>query len=169
MSAPKFDGEDIAHARAWLELARDPAALEALDAIYDETSARIRERGPACWASGRCCNFERTGHLLYVTGLEAAATMTRAARARSSPLALAPATPGACPFQEGNLCAVHTVRPLGCRVYFCDRAAQDWQRSLTEAMQEQVRALHDRLGAPYRYAEWRWLLALVRDAGATSC
>lgn len=164
MTAPAFDGQDLAHARAWVRLADDAAAIEALDAIYDDTAARISERAPACWASGRCCNFERTGHLLYVTGLEAAATMSRAQRERSSPLALAPATPGACPFQEGNLCGVHAVRPLGCRVYFCDRAAQSWQHDLSEAMQERIRALHDRLGAPYRYAEWRWLLALVRAA-----
>lgn len=171
MTAP-FDAEDLAHARAWLDRAADASVTGALDAIYEDTALRIAERAPACWASGRCCNFEKTGHLLYVTGLEAAVTTRRAAREReASPvsLPLAPASPGACPFQEGNLCGVHAVRPLGCRVYFCDRAAQSWQHELSEAMQERIRRLHDDAGIAYRYAEWRRLLALVRRAAATSC
>jgi len=107
--------------------------------------------------------------LVDVTGLEAAVTTTRAAGEReASLLPLAPASPGACPFQEGNLCGVHSVRPLGCRVYFCDRSAQAWQHELSERMQERIRRLHDEAAIPYRYAEWRWLLELVRCADATS-
>lgn len=166
MSDPAAAADDLRDARRWIHASRDAGAVAALDSIYQETAERIRQRGPACWASGRCCNFERAGHLLYVTGFEAAATVTRAER--PSMLPLAPATPGACPFQAGNLCGVHPVRPLGCRVYFCDRTAQAWQHDLSESMQERLRALHDSLDLPYRYAEWRWLLRLVR-AAAISC
>jgi len=164
-----FDQRDLADARLWLERAADASVTDALDEVYADTALRIAERAPACWASGRCCNFETSGHLLYVTGLEAAVTTTRAAGEReASLLPLAPASPGACPFQEGNLCGVHSVRPLGCRVYFCDRSAQAWQHELSERMQERIRRLHDEAAIPYRYAEWRWLLELVRCADATS-
>jgi Fe-S-cluster containining protein len=66
---------------------------------------------------------------------------------------------GGCPFQAANLCAVHTIKPLGCRVYFCDRSAQEWQHELTERALEQIRAIHARHAIEYRYGEWRDMLA----------
>ncbi|CAN5801517.1 hypothetical protein BH11PLA1_BH11PLA1_13670 [soil metagenome] len=151
-------------AAAWLAAARTPAVAEALEAIYALIADAIEARGPACWASGRCCNFEAHGHRLYVTGLEAAYTVAR----------LAPGAPanglsratlgealarGGCPFQSVNLCGVHGIKPLGCRVYFCDRSAQQWQQDLSERTLGMVRALHERAGIAYRYGEWRGMLA----------
>lgn len=148
---------------AWLAAACDPMISGSLDEIYARLSSAVAARGPVCWSSGRCCNFETTGHRLYVTGLEAAYTLTRLpaeirivlgsiseARAR-----------GGCPFQSANLCAVHAIKPLGCRIFFCDRSAQSWQRELSEQMLEQIRALHDRHGVDYLYAEWRSLLESI--------
>lgn len=161
--------------------------------MYAETAAAIAERAPACWASGRCCNFERSGHLLYVTGLEAAYAVLRindssvqkpvdpaagvvSGRERSlaqlgtspdSPasavtlktlLGAAPERPG-CPFQAANLCSVHSVKPLACRTYFCDRTALEWQGELSERMHARIRAVHDEWAVEYRYSEWRDLLA----------
>lgn len=178
---------DPALALHWLAAARDPAIAAELEGVYALVAAEVEARGPACWASGRCCNFEKTGHRLYVTGLEAAYTVSRFAtilehRAPASPLAvlgtshppleltessLADARArGGCPFQVLNLCGVHAIRPLGCRVYFCDRSAQEWQRELSERAIERVKALHERRAIAYRYAEWRGLLALFIAARA---
>jgi len=66
----------------------------------------------------------------------------------------------ACPFQVDKLCTVHAIRPMGCRVYFCDRTAQGWQHELSEQLLGEIRALHDTRTIEYRYAEWRWLLDL---------
>lgn len=158
----------------WLERIAEPGVRAELEDVFGEASSAIRERGPACWASGRCCNFEKTGHLLYVTGIEAAYTIamlgSRAPAADSLPrgfneptlrlLVLEDAkSRGGCPFQVENLCGVHAIKPLGCRVYFCDRSAQDWQQELSERLIERVRAMHDRFGIAYRYGEWRGMLA----------
>lgn len=150
-------------AAEWLRLALEPEIAAELEEIYAEVAREIGARGPACWASGRCCNFEKTGHRLYTTGLEAAYTVARLGML-AQPRGLAAAdverarAAGGCPFQEGNLCGVHGVRPLGCRVYFCDRSAQEWQFELTERGMARVRELHDRRGIVYAYAEWRVLL-----------
>jgi Fe-S-cluster containining protein len=149
---------------AWLSAARDPRIAAELEAIYADLAAEVAARGPACWASGRCCNFERTGHRLYVTGLEAAYTVARLNESHPplTELSLAEAmNRGGCPFQVRNLCGVHAIKPLGCRVYFCDRSSQQWQQTLAERLHRRVRELHDRHGIPYRYAEWRSLLAEV--------
>jgi Fe-S-cluster containining protein len=161
--------DEVELAREWLAAAARADVAAALEEIYAAASQRIAERGPACWASGRCCNFTNTGHLLYVTGLEAAFTLVNLRRCRPEPLTLpqlaAARAGGGCPFQTGNLCGVHPIRPLGCRVYFCDRSATEWQQSLYEAQLTGIRHLHDRFGVPYRYAEWRSLLeALVGAA-----
>ncbi len=153
---------------AWLLAVARPDVVGALEEIYAETSRRIAERGPACWASGRCCNFANTGHLLYVTGLEAAYTLSRLPAHRTEPLTLpqvdAARAVGGCPFQVRNLCGVHPIRPLGCRVYFCDRSATSWQQELYEAELGRIRELHDRRGVAYRYAEWRSLLELLASS-----
>ena len=148
--------------QSWLTAARNPAIAAELESIYAACGAAITAQGPACWASGRCCNFTKTGHLLYVTGLEAAFAVTRLtsdhpALTRST-IAEAIAA-GGCPFQIGNTCGVHTIKPLGCRVYFCDKSSQTWQHELTERLLDDVRSLHDRHALEYRYGEWRLMLA----------
>ncbi len=74
------------------------------------------------------------------------------------PVLQAAAGRGGCPFQIDNLCGVHAIKPLGCRVYFCDRSAQEWQMELSERLIGRVRAIHDEFGIEYRYGEWREML-----------
>jgi Fe-S-cluster containining protein len=163
-------------AAGWLRAAAEPAIVQALEGIYADIAMEVRQRGPACWASGRCCSFEKAGHRLYVTGLEAAYTVTALRAAPSTPtgdiplvqVRASPPTPesldhatqaGSCPFLSANLCGAHAARPLGCRVYFCDRSAQQWQQDLSERMLARVREIHDRHQIVYRYGEWRAMLA----------
>ena len=51
------------------------------------------------------------------------------------------------------------MRPLGCRIYFCDPRAAGWQEDLSERTLARLRALHDAHDVPYRYGEWRTMLA----------
>jgi len=156
-------------AQSWLEAAQRDDVAQALERVYADAAAAITERGPACWASGRCCNFKAAGHRLYVTGLEAAYAVARAPQAPAptpGAIRLAQARDaGGCPFQSANLCGIHAIKPLGCRVYFCDRSAQDWQNDLSERLLADVRALHDRFNIEYRYGEWLGMLEqLTADA-----
>ena len=66
---------------------------------------------------------------------------------------------GTCPFLVDHLCSIHTIRPMGCRVFFCDESATDWQRDLYEQSQARIRAIHETHEIPYEYREWRSLLA----------
>ncbi len=163
---PPHDAVDLAEARAWLDAARDETVAGLIESVFAESAAEIAERGPACWASGRCCNFGATGHRLYVTGLEAAYTVRRLEIPLTGASLDDAAQRDGCPFQDANLCTVHTIKPLACRTYFCDRSATAWQHELTERGIERLRALHDLHRLPYRYAEWRWLLGLLLAAEA---
>ena len=158
-----------AGARAWLAAAGRAEVAAELDAVYEYVAAAVESRGPRCWVSGRCCNFGGHGHRLYVTGLEAAYTVLRTAGrggpALSDASLRAAVDAGGCPFQVERLCGAHAARPLGCRVYFCDHTAQEWQRELSERALRLVRSLHERHAVEYRYGEWRGLLAEVLAAG----
>lgn len=171
---PPTDAELV---RSWWRVALDHPASAALERVYARASDAIAARAPACWASGRCCNFARTQHRLYVTGLEAAYCLRRLdadnpatdRRALHADLRLAldhAIAQGDCPLLTGparSLCSAHTIKPLGCRLYFCDRSAEDWQHELSEQLLGEVRALHDAFDVPYRYAEWRATLGLLLE------
>jgi len=172
MTAPDIDRSVI---DGWLRAAADGPVARSLESVYAQIAAQVDTRRPVCRTSGRCCRFEEYGHRLYVTGLEAAYTLLRAAapaRDAGGPLRL-PVLPSGgdvgtagCRFQEGGLCTVHTVRPLGCRVYYCDESAQEWQQGVSEGALREVRAIHERFGVEYRYMEWRALLAAFDASGA---
>ena len=66
-----------------------------------------------------------------------------------------------CPFQVAKLCGVHEIRPFGCRIYFCDATSTVWQQEAYEAFHGQLKRLHESLGVPYFYVEWRSALAVV--------
>ena len=136
---------------------RDDVAA-AVATVYADVSAAVAARRPACAASGKCCHFDAYGHDLFVTPLELAAFVRQL---RATPTA----NPGGCPFQVGGLCGVHAIRPFGCRLFYCDPTAQQWQQDLYEQLHAELRRLHERLGVDYLYVEWRRALAALDLAG----
>src|SRR5688572_28172809 len=100
--------------------------------LYAAVHREIDARRPRCDLSGRCCRFEEFGHRLYVTTMELAAfahELEQARSARQLP-AVGPWDGTGCAFQRGRLCGVHPIRPFGCRMFFCDPTATDWQNQL---------------------------------------
>ncbi len=110
---------------------------------------------------------------MHVSGLEAAFVVMRIDAARAAraanPLRILEVhdakARGDCPYLRAGLCGEHEERPLGCRIYFCDKGADgrgaEWQSELYEELHAATMALHERLGVPYHYLEWREALAAV--------
>jgi Fe-S-cluster containining protein len=168
------DDEGPRLARAWFDAIAVPEVAAGLAALHARVAEEVAARKPICLASGQCCHFERFGHRLFVTGLDAA-WCVRSLVDRNAPAACAATSAGVhdaqergtCPFLiDGRWCGAHVERPLGCRIYFCDRAARDWQEALYEETHRALAALHDRHAIPYRYGEWRAMLALVVGGAA---
>lgn len=165
---------------SWFDAA-DGDAGDLLRELLADLDNQVRARGPTCWTSGRCCNFDAYGHRLYVTGLEIAWVLSRldvsppessAAQGSSAdspsqtPRRLpilsaktmepdAQPLPAACPYQVDKLCSIHAIRPMGCRVFFCQEGTSQWQNQLYEEFLGRLRSLHDQRAIPYRYMEWR--------------
>jgi Fe-S-cluster containining protein len=162
--------EDIAR---WREAARHTEVASFFNAGRARVADVVRARRPICLASGACCRFEEYGHRMYVSGLEAAFVVMRIDAARAAraanPLRILEVhdakARGDCPYLRAGLCGEHEERPLGCRIYFCDKGADgrgaEWQSELYEELHAATMALHERLGVPYHYLEWREALAAV--------
>ena len=130
--------------------ARRPEVIAAVGRVYAQLQTEIDLRRPMCVASGRCCRFEEFGHRLFVTTMELAAFVSQL------PVDPPPAWDGAgCPFQVNKLCTVHTIRPFGCRMFFCDATSRLWQNEQYEVFHAHLKRLHGEMVVPYRYVEWR--------------
>lgn len=137
--------------------ARRSDVATAMADFYRELDAAIAAHQPVCANRGKCCRFDEYGHDLYASTLEAAyylacheATLLRESRPN----------PGGCPMQMNNRCITREGRPVGCRVFHCDRNSHFWQGPMTEEALRQLRTLHEQLNVPYLYAEWRSILRL---------
>lgn len=152
----------------WLKAAESEAITLRLNEIFDRLQDDVTKYRPVCHASGRCCHFNTHGHRLYVTGLEVAYVIQHLSEVqreslnhpagRAELLAL-----DGCPFQIDEKCSVHPLRPLGCRVYYCDPNAQAWQNPAYELYLSDIRTLHDINEIEYEYIEWRYGLACARE------
>src|SRR4051812_48615129 len=150
------DEHDLDLSRA-VDAARGrPEAMAVVDRLYGELAQAVAARQPVCSASGRCCRFEAYGHRMYVSTIELAKFVHDLQATAAGGSAGDSAWDGTgCPFQIDGLCSVHAIRPLGCRTFYCDPSSTEWQNQLYERHHAELRALHDELGIPYRYVEWR--------------
>lgn len=166
----------IQEARVWQTLhaavRRSPVDAAVQD-LYAQLDHEVTRRRPTCWLSGRCCSFEQFEHRLYVTALEIAWVWWRV---QSGPPALAGPAPtgavdgkpcGPCVFQVDRLCSIHAVRPMGCRVFYCQEGTQQWQHELYECFLARLRQVHEEFSLPYRYLEWRTGLDQARRHGGS--
>ncbi|MEM9019578.1 MAG: hypothetical protein AAGC44_03350 [Planctomycetota bacterium] len=164
--------------RTWYDAAQRETIDHAIRTLYAELDAAIAEHPPVCNASGRCCRFDEYGHRLYVTGLEIAWFLSgvhgremvrldgsQDVAQRGFPLRQFDLNPQPrfqtphCPYQVKGLCRTHTIRPLGCRVFFCERGTEAWQQETTERFLDRLKQMHVEQNLPYAYMEWRAGLA----------
>ena len=141
--------------------ATDPALLAAVEALYADVQAAIDARRPRCDASGRCCRFETYGHRLFVTTAEAAHFVAAHRQTTGRDLDLSTWDALGCPLQTARLCNAHAYRPFGCRIFFCDPTADDWQHEQYELFHTRLKALHEAFRVPYYYVEWRAALRAI--------
>lgn len=129
--------------------AADPAFLSAMAEIYEQLDADIAARKPVCTNRGLCCRFGEFGHRLFVTPAELAWFLATT----DGDGAVSP-TEDSCPYQRDGQCTARQGRPTGCRIFFCDPAAQEWQPGCSEDVLARLKTLHQRFDLPYAYLDW---------------
>jgi Fe-S-cluster containining protein len=123
-------------------------ARPALLALYRELDQELRQLGPVCQLSGRCCRFREYEHVLFLSQPEAAVLLADA------PPASRPVDDGAtCPWQDAqNRCTARDARPIGCRVYYCDPSFTESASELSERYLQRLKQLAAQHGWPWNYA-----------------
>ncbi len=169
--------------RQWYGFAKKSNIAEEIAQLLSRVNQDVSQKKPVCNASGQCCDFKAYGHRLYVTGLEMAWVINRLGDKdvtslntanndtdRTAPEDAKVINSGGaagdlalpqfselsaliCPFQIEGLCRIHEIRPMGCRLYFCD-GSDDWQHERYEFYQSQIKKLHAIYDIDYAYMEW---------------
>jgi hypothetical protein len=129
--------------------AADPEFVAAMGALWAGLDAEIAGRRAVCANRGMCCRFEEFGHRLFVTPAELAYFM-----ATSEAPIRRPMNGDVCPYQSEGLCQARRGRPAGCRIFFCEAQARQWQGPLTERTLARLKELHGRFNLAYAYVEW---------------
>ena len=126
-----------------------------LTQIYDELAQEIAqlERIPRCFNCGACCNFNYFEHTPFVTALELLhikAGLQKNEEIRE--IMLLQKDENLCPFFCGQSCHAHILRPLSCRVYFCNLTYEKEQAGeIYERYHRKIQKLHEKTGVDYKY------------------
>jgi hypothetical protein len=122
------------------------AALAELRELYSRLSAALEPYRRHCAARGLCCNFVKTGHMLYLTDLESALM----SRCGLEPVE-EQAVQGSCPYLRGTECGAREHRGLGCRMYYCDTTYETERNAVYETYLKEIRAIEARHGIEHFY------------------
>lgn len=145
---------DVNHLR---QASQNLSLVATMREFYEQTDAAISREQATCWNKGECCRFGQFGHRLYVTAIEAAYYLA----GHPTP---PPITEDTCPHAHGGQCHAREHRPLGCRIFYCDPNAQNWQGPLTEERLGRLREMHESFGLDYFYADWMEVLNAIHTA-----
>lgn len=132
--------------------------VAALRHLWREVDAVLEPAQGSCCACGACCDFRVAEHRLFATTMEldvalawAAAEGVLGARGGVGRGMAAPDDARLCPFWRGGRCAIHPVRPLGCRLFVCDAVGAEPAARAEALGQGQLRGIARRTGRRWWY------------------
>ena len=120
------------------------AALDELRALYRSLDEEVASLKPTCRRCGLCCDFQRSGLVLYMGPIEAALFFHHT-RSLVSPENVV------CHFFVNGLCTNRLGRSIGCRTWFCDPALRQPLQDLHEKYLAFTHDLGRRFFIPWGY------------------
>lgn len=123
--------------------------LKKVAEIYDWLDSKLRDNSliGQCNACGKCCDFCRFDHRLFITGPE---LMYLAANLGTDNIK--PMSTNLCPYNIDGKCSVYKYRFGGCRIFYCS-ADKDFQSKLSELTLEKLKSICEEFQIPYRYTD----------------
>jgi len=124
--------------------------LDRVGQLYEWLDAQIkcsRDLAGLCSACGRCCNFEASGHRLFVSSPELLYFAAKVGQQNARRM-----TNDRCPYGIAGKCTIYEHRFAACRI-FCCKGDPDFQSSLSESALKLIRAMCDEVEIPYRYMD----------------
>ena len=124
--------------------------LEKVAEIYAWLDAQIRDNNKLtgrCKACGKCCDFDKFDHHLFVTPPE---LMYLTANLGAENIKSMPTN--RCPYNIDGKCTVYEYRFAACRTFCCDADA-DFQSELSESALKKLKSLCVEFQIPYHYTD----------------
>ncbi len=131
-----------------------PECLRELQDLLAEAERDVVALGLTCGGCGECCDFATAEHRLYASTAEIALLVSAGTPPETAELR--------CGYQQEGLCVGRAVRPLGCRMYFCNEGDLRYQ-TIYERTHERIGELHQTAKIPYFYVELTAALAQGRS------
>jgi Fe-S-cluster containining protein len=128
--------------------------------IYNWLDTQIQQNNliVQCEACGRCCDFAKFDHLLFVTTPELIFLKEnlKPQKIKTMPTAV-------CPYNEKGRCTIYPLRFAGCRVFFCNPPAadKDFQSQFSESAVSRFKSLCTEFNIPYIYSDLQTALNVV--------
>ncbi len=105
-----------------------------------------------CEACGECCDFEKFGHLLFVTAPEMIFLRENLGQEKIKKMEI-----DVCPYNEYDKCTIYPLRFAGCRIFFC-KGDKDFQGRLSETTIKSFKSLCIEFNIPYKYKDLKQAL-----------
>jgi len=117
--------------------------------IYATIDAQVAEYQSLkkCKACGKCCDFARFGHKLFVTTPEIIFL-----NQNLQPEKIKTMQTSICPYNQKGRCTIYPFRFAGCRIFFC-KADKDLQSRLSESAIKNFKSLCTEFDIPYIYSD----------------
>ena len=133
----------------------DRILLKEIEKLYDDIEGHLAGLNLNCENCGKCCDFDRFDHRLYVTTLEILYFWNNLNKQKISfPQDLISDQKfSRCPYQQGQGCLARAFRPSGCRIFFCRDVPSKFQHELMEKCMQRLYVLHDKYEVLYYCAD----------------
>lgn len=120
--------------------------------IYKDLDEELSTLSPPCRACGECCHFDEYGHKLYVSDIEVEHILKNVGLPRTA------VNKGVCPYLADNKCTIREHRPLGCRIFYCQKGWEVTSSDLYEKYLRRIKDLYTANGLEWNYAPMPSLL-----------
>ena len=124
--------------------------LEKVAEIYTWLDTKIRDNNKLtgqCKACGKCCDFDKFDHHLFVTSPELMYLIANLGAENIKSM-----LSSRCPYNIDGKCTVYEYRFAGCRIFYC-KADVDFQGELSESALEKLKSLCTEFQIPYHYTD----------------
>ena len=118
--------------------------------IYNWLDSQINNNSGlagGCSACGKCCDFSRFDHRLFVTPPELMYLVANLGAENVKPMIT-----GRCPYNVKGKCGVYEHRFSGCRIFSCN-GDTDFQSGLSESSVKKFKAVCEEFRVPYCYTD----------------
>ena len=144
----------------WKDGNMNRQVAERVAEIYNWLDSQSRRHGSitgTCDVCGKCCDFGKYDHRLFVTTPEIMYLAANLGEENIKPM-----TNGRCPYNTQGRCEIYKYRFASCRIFSC-KGSPDIQSRISESILTELKSICTDMEIPYRYTDLPTAMNGVKD------